>query len=380
MIEYITAGESHGKGMIVVLKGIPSNLRIDEDFINNELERRQKGYGRGGRMKIEKDKVDILSGVCKGKTTGSPITMAIWNKDYENWKNKDVETFLAPRPGHADLIGGYKFNHLDDLRKVLERSSARETAARVAGGAVIKLLLKEFGIDIFSHVVNWGGIEINTEGFPYEEIKKRAISSEIASCCDKSTELKVKSLIDNAREKGDTVGGIIETIILNVPPFLGSYQTWEEKIDAKIAYAVLSIQAIKGIEFGLGFGYAFRGGKKAHDEIFYNGGYYRKTNNAGGIEGGMTNGMPIVFRSVMKPIPTLMSPLATVNINTKDKVEAVKERSDVTALPACGVVIENVVAFVIANALIERYGGDNIDLMKKNFQNDEYLKEFKLSN
>ncbi len=376
MIEYITAGESHGKGMFVILKGVPSNLKIDEEFINNELSRRQKGYGRGGRMKIETDKVEILSGVWKGKTTASPITLAIWNKDYENWKGKETPTILEPRPGHADLIGGYKFNHLDDLRKVLERSSARETAARVAGGAIAKLFLKEFGIEIFSHVVNWGGIEIDTSKLTFEEIKKLSMASEIQSACDKKTEEKVKKLIDEARENGDTIGGIIEVIVDKIPPFLGSYQTYEEKLDAQIAKAVLSIQAIKGIEFGLGFKYAYTRGKKAHDEIFYNGKYHRKTNNAGGIEGGMSNGMPIVFRAVMKPIPTLMSPLSTVNISSKEKVEAVKERSDVTAVGACGVVIENAIAFVIANALIERYGGDDLILIKQNFENDKFLKEF----
>ncbi|MCX7821025.1 MAG: chorismate synthase [Brevinematales bacterium] len=377
MIEYITAGESHGKGMIVIIKGIPSNLIIDENFINSELSRRQKGYGRGARMKIETDKVEILSGVWKGKTTGSPITIVIWNKDYENWKDKAPTPILEPRPGHADLIGGYKFNHLDDLRKVLERSSARETAARVAGGSLVKLLLKEFGIEIFSHVVNWGGIEIDTSHLPLEEIKNLAFQSEIQSACDKTTEERVKKLIDEAKQNGDTVGGIIEVIVNNVPPFLGSYQTYQEKLDAKIAEAVLSIQAVKGIEFGLGFKYAYTSGKKAHDEIFYDGKYYRKTNNAGGIEGGMSNGSPIVFRAVMKPIPTLMSPLSTVNISSKEKVEAIKERSDVTAVGACGVVIENSIAFVIANALISRYGGDDLNLIKENFNNDKSLKYFR---
>ncbi len=376
MIEYITAGESHGKGMIIVIKGIPSNLEVDENFINNELSRRQKGYGRGKRMKIETDKIEILSGVWKGKTTGSPITIVIWNKDYENWKNKETTPILEPRPGHADLIGGYKFNHLDDLRKVLERSSARETAARVAGGALVKLFLKEFGIEIFSHVVNWGGIEIDTSNLTLEEIKKLSSESEIQSACDKATEERIKKLIDEAKNNGDTIGGIIEVIVQNVPPFLGSYQTFEEKLDARIAETVLSIQAIKGIEFGLGFKYAYISGKKAHDEIFYNNKYYRKTNNAGGIEGGMSNGMPIVFRAIMKPIPTLMSPLSTVNISSKTKVEAVKERSDVTAVGACGVVIENSIAFVLANALISRYGGDDLNLIKENFKNDKFLKEF----
>jgi chorismate synthase len=379
MIDYITSGESHGKGIFVTISGIPSNLLIDENFINNELKRRQSGYGRGERMKIESDKIEILSGVIKGKTTGAPVTLAIWNKDYENWKDKETPPVLCPRPGHADLTGGYKFNHLDDLRKVIERSSARETAGRVAAGAIAKLFLKEFDIEIFSHVVNWGGIEIDTSKLTLEEIKTLASQSEVNSACDKETEQKIKEMIDKAKIEGDTIGGIIETIIFPCPPFLGSYQTYYDKLDAEIARAVLSIQAIKGIEFGLGFKYANISGKNAHDEIFYDvekQKYYRKTNRAGGIEGGMSNGMPIIFRSVMKPIPTLMSPLKSVNIKTKEPTVAIKERSDVTAVAACGVVIENVVAIVIANALISRYGGDELEIIKRNFKSDKLLAFF----
>ncbi len=379
MIEYITSGESHGKGMIITMKGVPSNLKIDEEFINNELKRRQSGYGRGARMNIEIDRVEILGGVRNSKTTGAPLTLIVWNKDYENWKNKKIEPVLFPRPGHADLIGGYKFGLLDDLRDVLERASARETTARVAGGAVVKLFLREFGIEIFSHVVNWGGIEIDTTGLSIEKIKELSSRSEIGSACNKETEERVKLLIDKAKKEGNTIGGIIETIIYNCPPFLGSYQNYQEKLDAQIAQAVLSIQAVKGIEFGLGFKYAFTPGKNAHDEIYYDEvkkKYFRKTNRAGGIEGGMSNGMPIVFRSVMKPIPTLMSPLASVDIKTKKLVSAIKERSDVTAVFACGVVIENSVAFVIANSIISRYGGDDLELIKQNFNNDIKLKEF----
>lgn len=379
MIEYLTSGESHGKGIFVTIKGIPSNLSIDVDFINGELKRRQGGYGRGMRMKIEADSVDILSGVANGKTTGSPITMAIWNKDYENWKGREIPPVLSPRPGHADLIGGYKYAHLDDLRKVLERASARETAGRVAAGALAKLFLREFNIEIFSHVVNWGGIEIETSHLTLGEIKELSSRSDISSACNKETEERIKNMIDQAREEGNTIGGIIETIILHCPPFLGSYQSYEEKLDARISEAVLSIQAVKGIEFGLGFKYASTPGKMAHDEIYYDkerGKYFRKTNRAGGIEGGMSNGMPIVFRAVMKPIPTLMSPLSTVNITTKESVEAIKERSDVTAVAACGVVIESVTAIVIADALMRRYGGDEIELIKRNFKNDPALLMF----
>ncbi len=391
MIDYITSGESHGKGMTVTIKGIPSNLNIDEGFINHELSRRQFGYGRGDRMKIETDTIEILSGVIKGKTTGAPVTLIIWNKDYKNWRIESeqvkpgqveperVQPVLRPRPGHADLIGAYKYGLTDDIRKVLERSSARETAARVAGGAVVKLILKEFGIEIFSHVVNWGGINIDTSALSLDEIKKLADKSELRSACDSQTEKKIKDLIDKIKSEGDTIGGIIETIISPVPPFLGSYQSYEEKLEAKIAYTVMSIQAIKGLEFGLGFANSGTSGKNAHDEIFFdikNKKYFRKTNRAGGIEGGMSNGCPIVFRAVMKPIPTLMSPLETVNITTKEKELAVKERSDVTAVAACGVVIENAVSFDVANALIGRYGGDDLNKIKNNFENDLSLKEF----
>jgi chorismate synthase len=383
MIEYITSGESHGRAMMITVKGIPSNLKIDQEAIQWELYRRQQGYGRGRRMKIESDKAEIFSGVLKGRTTGAPITLVIWNTDWENWKNKESEPVLKPRPGHADLIGAYKYGLKEDIRMVLERSSARETAARVAGGALTKIFLKEFGIEIFSHVVNWGGIEVENSFSSLEEMKKAVEKSGLRCACGKDTELKIMALIDKIKEEGNTIGGTIEVIISPIPPFLGSYQTFEEKLDACIAKTVLSIQAVKGIEFGLGFDFSKTFGKEAHDEIFFDqtaGKYYRKTNRAGGIEGGMSNGNSIVFRAVMKPIPTLMSPLSTVNITTKEKGSAVKERSDVAAVAACGVVIENAVAFDIANALLKRYGGDNMDLIWKNFENDPALKEFKWKN
>ncbi|MGA2141300.1 MAG: chorismate synthase [Brevinematales bacterium] len=378
-MEYITAGESHGRGLSVIVKGIPSNLKIDPDFIDKELAARQSGYGRGSRMKIESDKADIISGVAGGVTNGAPINIIIWNKDYENWKGKVTEKVVRPRPGHADLIGSHKYGMTDDVRRVLERSSARETSARVAAGAVSRLFLKEFGIGIFSHVVNWGGIEVDTSGMTYEEIRTMAAGSEIRSACNSETLAKIKALIDGAKVSGDTIGGVIETIISPVPPFLGSYQTFGEKLDGRIAGTVLGLQAVKGIEFGLGFRYGSTHGKNAHDEIFYNdktGKYYRKTNNAGGIEGGMTNGSPVVFRSVMKPIPTLMSPLMSVNIETKAPESASTERSDVSAVAACGTVIENIVAVDIANALIARYGGDSLELIKSNFENDPAIGMF----
>lgn len=376
MLQLITSGESHGIGMIATVKGMPSNVLIDEEIINHELARRQSGYGRGSRMTIEKDKIEILSGVNKSSSTGSPITLVVWNKDWENWKNKETQPVIKPRPGHADLTGAYKYSLTDDVRKVLERSSARETTARVAGGALAKLFIKNFGIEIFSHVVNWGGVKIDTTSLSIDEIRIMAENSELRSACDEATTEKIKSMILETKKAGNTIGGVIETIISPIPPFLGSYQTFEQKLDARIASTVLGIQAVKGIEFGLGFEYANRSGKDTHDEIFYNGKYYRKTNRAGGLEGGMTNGQPIVFRAVMKPIPTLMAPLQTVNIQSKQAEEASTERSDVTAVAACGVVIENAVAFDVANAIMERYGGDDLQLILQNFNQDKALKEF----
>jgi chorismate synthase len=376
MLEYITSGESHGKGIAVTVTGIPSGIVFNEDAINVELAKRQSGYGRGGRMAIEKDKIEVISGVRNGKTIGSPVTMIIWNKDWENWKDKKNEPVLKPRPGHADLTGAYKYGLTEDIRDVLERSSARETAGVVAAGALVGLFLNEFGISIFSHVVNWGGIEIDTSSLTLDEIREMAEISDIRSACSEDTEKQIKKKIDECKAEGNTIGGIIETVIYPAPPFLGSYQTAGQKLDSKIASRVLSVQAIKGIEFGLGFKYAETLGKDAHDEIYFDDGYYRKTNHAGGIEGGMSNGNAIVFRAVMKPIPTLMSPLNTVNIQTKTAQTAVKERSDITAVAAAGVVIENIVAFDIADAIMARYGSDNLDLTKRNFDNDPSLDGF----
>lgn len=379
MIEYITSGESHGKGMAVTIQGIPSRMEFDIEFINQQLARRQMGYGRGGRMKIERDKIDVIAGVRDGFTTGSPITLVVWNKDWENWKNKKTTPIHKARPGHADLIGAYKYQHTDDMRHILERSSARETAARVAGSAISRMFLKHFGIEIFSHVVQWNEINIFTEGMSFAEIRKISENSELGCACDPDTEQRIKTRIDEYADSGNTMGGVIETVIFPCPPMLGSYQIPGKKLDAEIASAIISIQAIKGIEFGAGFAYSKMPGQTAHDEIFYDDKkeyYYRKTNHAGGIEGGMSNGNPIIFRSVMKPIPTQMTPLNTVNIHTKQPEKAVKERSDVTAVPAAGVVIENVVSVVIANAIMERYGSDNMEMILRHFHNDPAVHEF----
>jgi chorismate synthase len=379
-ITYQTAGESHGKGIIVIITGIPSGLAVDQGFIDNELARRQSGYGRGGRMKIETDRAEILTGVCDGMTIGSPVTLAVWNKDYENWKSKTVEKIHKPRPGHADLVGAYKYGLTDDIRNVLERSSARETAARVAAGALVKIFLARFGVSLFSHVVEWGGIKIDTSGMTPGEIRERAEESELRSAAGPDTEAKIKAMIDAYKKDGDTMGGVIETIVSPVPPMLGSYQTAGAKLDAKIAAAVMSVQAIKGIEFGAGFGLAGLPGNQAHDEIYLDdktGEYYRKTNRSGGTEGGMSTGSPIVFRSVMKPIPTLMKPLDTVDISESRAAKAVTERSDVAAVAAAGVVIESVTAVVVADAILERYGCDNMDMILRNFNADPDLKRFR---
>lgn len=376
MIELITAGESHGKAMIATLSGVPAGIAFDEDFINAQLAQRQKGYGRGGRMKIETDEAEVIAGVREGKTTGSPIVLAVWNKDWENWKGKSTPPVLKARPAHADLCGAYKYDHLDDIRHVLERASARETAARVAGSAVARLFLKQLGIEIFSHVVNFGGIEIDTSALSFDEIRARAAKSELRCAADESTEQKIKEKIDRCIEQGDTLGGIVEVIVPRFPAMIGSYQTAEAKLDAQIARTAISVQACKGVQFGLGFGLASVSGKNAHDEISYDGTYRHESNRAGGINGGMSNGMPIVFRAVMKPIPTLMSPLSTVNIQTKEAVSAVKERSDVTAVPAFGVVMENAVCIDLANAIFTRYGSDHLSQIKKNLEADDAQKEF----
>lgn len=378
MIEYITSGESHGKGMTVTMRGVPAGLQIDEEFINKELNRRQGGYGRGDRMKIETDTVDIISGVREGRTIGSPVTMIVWNDDWKNWQDKPKEPIFNPRPGHVDLLGVYKYEMFDDIRNVLERASARETTARVCAGAVAKLLLKEFGIRIISHVVRYGEIEIDTSGLSYDEIWARAEKSDLRAACDETQAARIRQLIDTCQAEGDTLGGIIETVIYPVPPFLGSYQDFNQKLEGQIAGAVLGVQAMKGIEFGRGFELGRIRGKQAHDEIYLDQDkkYYRRTNRCGGFEGGVTTGTPIVFRTAKKPLSSLTSPLDTVDILKKIPVKAVKERSDVVALGAAGVVLEHVAALPVVNAILERYGSDNMAMILRHFKSDAFLKEF----
>lgn len=377
MLRFLTAGESHGQGLIGILDGYPAGIKIFVEDINKDLVRRQVGYGRGNRMQIENDKAEILSGVRWGRSLGSPISLLIKNKDWLNWEKAmsisfeyedSVSPVTKPRPGHADLTGLIKYDH-KDIRNILERASARETAIRVAIGAVCKLLLKEFNIKIISHVTAIGGISINRMRLKTDEIQEKAELS-LLRCADKDAEKKMIKRIDSAKRNGDSFGGVFEIIITNPPIGLGSHTQWDRKINARLSNAIMSIQAIKGVEIGLGFEAAKRFGSGVHDEIFYDKKskrFYRKTNNAGGIEGGMTNGEEIIIRAAMKPIPTLIKPLRSVDVLTKKPFKASVERSDVCAVPAAGVVGEAVIAFEIANAMIEKFGGDSLSEMKRNY-------------
>lgn len=342
MFRFITAGESHGPCLTALIEGLPAGLPVDLNEINNDLFRRQQGVGRGGRMKIEKDEAEILSGVRFGETLGSPLTIRITNRDWENWQQtmspfgeKAGSQVTAPRPGHADLSGCLKYGRRD-ARDILERASARETATRVAVGAVAKQLLKIFGMSVHSRVLRLGGME-------------QATDREIA--------------VEKAREAGDSLGGFFEITVRNVLTGLGSHVHWERRLDGRIAGAVMSIPAIKGVEIGAGFALSELPGSRAHDEIFYQAGqgYYRRTNRAGGIEGGITNGEPIIVRAAMKPIPTLMQPLSTVDMETKEVVSANRERSDVSAVDAAAVVGEAMVAIVLADAFLEKFGADALE-------------------
>jgi chorismate synthase len=384
MLRFLTAGESHGELQMGIIEGMPAGLLIRVTDIDRDLSRRQVGYGRGNRMKIEKDQVKIYSGVRWGRTLGSPVGLMIRNKDWENWRDKMsvdpmflncADPLTRPRPGHADLAGALKYN-MTDIRNILERSSARETAMRVAVGSVAKRLLEEFGIEVVSHVLSIGGVYAKVPKISVPELKKRAEVSELR-CADPDAVKRMMRKIDEAKVAGDTLGGTFEVIIKGVPVGLGSHAHWDRKLDARLSNALMSVQAIKGVEVGAGFGVANRPGSQVHDEIFWSRkeGFYRKTNMAGGIEGGISNGEPIVLRAAMKPIPTLMKPLRSVDLASKRPFKAGVERSDVSAVPAAGVVAEAAVAFEIAAALVEKFGGDSIDEMKRNFsQYDKHLK------
>jgi chorismate synthase len=376
-IRFLTAGESHGRGLVCIIEGLPANLELSSEYINRELERRQRGYGRGGRMKIEKDRVQILSGVRFGKTLGGPIALFIENKDWENWKEKMAvegerpETavpFTRPRPGHADLAGGIKYNQRD-LRNILERASARETACRVALGAVCKRFLEELGVFVGSYVVSIGPVSPPIEEQDLIKRHQLAEQSEVRFP-DPSKDKEFIELIDKAKEMGESLGGVFEVFAVGVPPGLGSHVHWDRKLDGRIAQAMMSIQAIKGVEIGLGFEAAKRFGSEVHDEIGYRKGegYFRYSNNLGGLEGGITNGMPIIVRCAMKPIPTLTKPLRSVDVLTKEEVRAGKERTDVVAVPAASVVGESALALVLADAFLEKLGGDFMEEIKERYR------------
>ncbi len=388
-MRYLTAGESHGPRLTAIIEGVPAGLPLTAEYINAELKRRQGGYGRGARMKIESDQVEITSGVRHGLTMGGPITLNVTNLDHQKWleimsvadvdeKKKGLRKITKPRPGHADLVGGMKYR-FDDLRNSLERSSARETTMRVAVGAVAKRLLEEIGVEVASHIVTFGGIDIDVpNNLTVAEIKERAAQSEV-SIVNPEREEEIKAYIDQIKKDGDTIGGVIETIVGGVPVGLGSYVQWDKKLDAKIAQGVVSINAFKGVEFGVGFEAGRLKGSQVMDEILWSeeDGFTRNTNNLGGFEGGMTNGQPIVVRGVMKPIPTLYKPLMSVDIVTHEPYKATVERSDPTALPAAGVVMESVVATVLATEVLEKFSSDNLEELKDAVaRHREFVKNF----
>ena len=388
-MRYLTAGESHGPRLTAIIEGVPAGLPLTANYINAELKRRQGGYGRGARMKIESDQVEITSGVRHGLTMGGPITLNVTNLDHQKWleimsaadvdeKKKGLRKITKPRPGHADLVGGMKYR-FDDLRNSLERSSARETTMRVAVGAVAKRLLEEIGVEVASHIVTFGGIYIDVpDNLTVAEIKERAAQSEV-SIVNPEREEEIKAYIDQIKKDGDTIGGVIETVVGGVPVGLGSYVQWDKKLDAKLAQGVVSINAFKGVEFGVGFEAGRLKGSQVMDEILWSeeDGFTRRTNNLGGFEGGMTNGQPIVVRGVMKPIPTLYKPLMSVDIETHEPYKATVERSDPTALPAAGVVMESVVATVLATEVLDKFSSDNLEELKDAVaRHREFVKNF----
>ena len=364
-LRYFTAGESHGQCLVGVLEGFPAGLKIDPEAIRRDLGRRQKGYGRGGRMKIEADQAEILSGVRLGETIGSPIALMVKNRDF---KINELPPVTKPRPGHADLAGVIKYDR-QDARDILERSSARETTVRVAIGAVCKQLLAEAGIDVVGHIVSLGAVQAKTEGLTFQEIRQRSEASEVR-CADPAAETKMIEAVDEAKSQGDTLGGVFEIVAIGCPIGLGSHVQWDRKLDANLARALMSIQAIKGVEVGLGFEAARRFGSQVHDEILpgQEGVLNRASNNAGGFEGGMTNGQPVVVRAAMKPLSTLMKPMRSVDIQSGEEVKATVERSDVCATPAAAVIGEAVVAFELAKALLDKFGGDSVRELKRNVE------------
>ncbi|KXX98195.1 chorismate synthase [Bacillus cereus] len=390
-MRYITAGESHGPQLTTIIEGVPAGLPLVADDINEELARRQKGYGRGRRMQIETDQVQIVSGVRHGETLGSPIALVVENRDFAHWtkimgaeplteqEEKEMKRKVTkPRPGHADLNGAIKYGHRD-MRNVLERSSARETTVRVAAGAVAKKVLAELGIAVAGHVIEIGGVQAKETTYRSIEELKSITEASPVRCLDEEAGNQMIKAIDDAKSNGDSIGGIVEVIVEGMPIGVGSYVHYDRKLDAKLAAAIMSINAFKGVEIGIGFEAAHRPGSEVHDEILWDEehGYTRRTNNAGGLEGGMTTGMLIVVRGVMKPIPTLYKPLQSVDIDTKEPFTASIERSDSCAVPAASVVAEAVVAWELATALIEQFGLDRMDLIRENIEkHNEYARGF----
>tara|TARA_Y100001935_G_C17303946_1_gene511038 strand:- start:1910 stop:3070 length:1161 start_codon:yes stop_codon:yes gene_type:complete len=374
-IKLLTSGESHGKGSLGIIEGIPAGLKITEKYINAELSRRQKGYGRGARMKIENDKIEIYNGVRFGKTLGSPIGLILPNKDWGNWvermsiekSSKQIDKITLPRPGHADLAGIQKYD-FDDIRNVIERSSARETAMRVALGSICKKMIKELGIEVGSRVTQINKIKdensIPTNLNP-EKLSKVADLSPVR-CLDKTKEKEMIKIIEKAKKQGDSLGGVFEVIANGLPYGLGNYNQWNNKLQVKITECIMSINAFKGIEIGLGFGYTDKLGSQVHDEIGWKDNkYVRFSNNAGGIEGGMSNAQPIIIKSVMKPIPTLTKPLRSVDINTKKDLLAHKERTDSCSVPSASIIAESMLSIAIADSILEKFGGDSMQQLKK---------------
>lgn len=388
MFRFLTSGESHGISLNVIIDGVPAGFDIDNEYINAQLAKRQVGYGRGGRMKIETDKAIIKSGVRFGKSTGAPIAMEIVNKDFENWKipmssfpvdqNDENLAKIAEkeitnvRPGHADFAGAIKYDQ-QDVRNILERSSARETAARVAVGAVAKCILKQFGIEGFSYVLQIAEVKADEKVVPDE----KTIESNDLRLADTNVYDQMKAVIDKAKEEGDTLGGKVEVIYKNLPIGLGSHVQWDRKLDGQLAQAVMSIQAVKAVEIGMGVDVAKTSGKNTHDEVFFeNGKIVRKTNNAGGLEGGITNGENLVVKASMKAIPTMKTPLSSINLKSKEAISAHFERSDTCAVSACGVVADAMVATVLVNAFLEKFGQDNLEQIKRNYSAyEEMLRE-----
>jgi chorismate synthase len=385
MLRYFTAGESHGEALVAFLSGLPAGLKIDQVFLDRELWRRQQGYGRGGRMKIERDTAHILSGVRNGQTIGSPIAVGLENKDWKNWqeslpvaegdpaKHKRV---ASPRPGHADLAGALKYN-FPEARYVLERASARESAARVAIGAIAKLFLRELGIEVLSHVITTGGVTFSDQ-VPWDKIRSlhdRELDREeiVLHCADPEFEQRMKEEVDKVLKTGDSIGGVFEVVAHNVPPGLGTYAQWDERLDALLAAAVMSLQAVKAVEIGAGVAAAFAYGSAVHDEIGYVAkssftAFSRTHNNAGGIEGGVSNGEEIRVRGYLKPISTLRRPLQSVDFSTREPVKAAYERSDVCVVPAAGVAAEAMVALTLARCALDKLGGDSMVEVQRNFQ------------